>query len=137
MLPLINKPKKTKNKVYPDAGVAAMLSYQWQERSFKIDSLNARRPVSADDELVVLACPDPPGADDALRLVRAVGEQDEKAGTLERPIVLFNQRLSSGDVGIGLNARRIRENFLQRFAVTYSLRPVGEIGTVSKAREKP
>ena len=36
----------------------------------------------------------------------------------------------SGDVGIGLNARRLRENFLNRFNVTYSLRPVGELGTV-------
>jgi hypothetical protein len=36
----------------------------------------------------------------------------------------------SGDVGIGLNARRLRENFLKRFNVTYSLRPVGEVGTV-------
>jgi hypothetical protein len=33
-------------------------------------------------------------------------------------------------VGIGLNARRLRENFLKRFNVTYSLRPVGEVGTV-------
>lgn len=36
----------------------------------------------------------------------------------------------SGDVGLGLNARRLRNNFLQRFNVTYSLRPVGEVGTV-------
>jgi hypothetical protein len=36
----------------------------------------------------------------------------------------------SGDVGIGLNARRLRDNFLKRFTITYSLRPVGEIGTV-------
>jgi hypothetical protein len=36
----------------------------------------------------------------------------------------------SGDVGIGLNARRLRETFLKRFNVTYSLRPVGEVGTV-------
>jgi hypothetical protein len=38
----------------------------------------------------------------------------------------------SGDVGIGLNARRLRDNFLKRFVTTYSLRPVGEIGTVFK-----
>ncbi|KAF8072802.1 AGO3 [Scenedesmus sp. PABB004] len=116
--------------IYPDAGVAAMLSYQWGDRSFAIDSLNARRPVSPDDELIVLCCPDPPGAEEAQRAVRQVGEQDEAAGSMERPIVLFNQRLSSGDVGIGLNARRLRSTFLQRFNVTYSLRPVGEVGTV-------
>lgn len=36
----------------------------------------------------------------------------------------------SGDVGIGLNARRLRTNFTNRFNITYSLRPVGEVGTV-------
>lgn len=44
-------------QVYPDAGVAAMLAYQWQDRGFEIDSLNARRPVKAEDELLVIACP--------------------------------------------------------------------------------
>eukprot|EP00878_Enallax_costatus_P020024 GHUV01021153.1.p1 GENE.GHUV01021153.1~~GHUV01021153.1.p1 ORF type:complete len:236 (+),score=74.14 GHUV01021153.1:722-1429(+) len=116
--------------VYPDAGVAAMLSHQWTDKAFGVDSLNARRPVSADDDLVVICCPDPFAAEECQRAVRQVGEQDEKAGALDRPVVLFNQRLSSGDVGIGLNARRLRDNFLKRFTVTYSLRPVGEVGTV-------
>lgn len=102
------------------------------------------------------------------------GEQDEAQGVPERPIVLFNQRLSrcvaccmclqclklqvggllhvlavaeatelisqqvpsspapqcSGDVGIGLNARRLRESFTNQFLVTYSLRPIGDLGTV-------
>ena len=38
--------------------------------------------------------------------------------------------LCSGDVGIGLNARRLRQSFTNRFNITYSLRPVGELGTV-------
>ncbi|GIL48885.1 hypothetical protein Vafri_5306, partial [Volvox africanus] len=116
--------------VYPDAGVAAMLSHQWQDRAFNIASLNDRRPVDSDDELVVIACVDPPGAEDCIRVVRQIREQDEQAGVLDRPIVLFNQRMSSGDVGLGLNARRIRNEFLKNFAVTYSLRPIGDIGTV-------
>ncbi|GIL69195.1 hypothetical protein Vretimale_12588 [Volvox reticuliferus] len=116
--------------VYPDAGVAAMLSHQWQDRAFNIASLNDRRPVDSDDELIVIACVDPPGADDCIRVVRQVREQDEQAGVLDRPIVLFNQRMSSGDVGLGLNARRIRNEFLKNFVVTYSLRPIGDIGTV-------
>ena len=33
-------------------------------------------------------------------------------------------------MGIGLNARRLRETFLKRFNVTYSLRPVADVGTV-------
>jgi hypothetical protein len=80
--------------VYPDAGVAAMLAYQWPERAFAIDSLNARRPVTPEDELIVIACPDPPGADDCVRAVRQVGDQDEAAGVQDRPVVLLNQRLS-------------------------------------------
>lgn len=49
-----------------------MLSYQWQDRTFTIDSLNSRRPVNTSDELIVIACPDPPGAEDCLRTVRQV-----------------------------------------------------------------
>jgi hypothetical protein len=170
--------------IYPDAGVAAMLAHNWSadERAFAIDSLNARRPVSGDDDLIVICCPDPFTAEECQRTVRQVTEADEKAGVMERPVVLFNQRLSrcvrvcgwvggwvwarmcmcmgrprlqrlraraaarlagrrhhlqtphtrthSGDVGLGLNARRLRENFLKRFNITYSLRPVGELGTV-------
>lgn len=36
----------------------------------------------------------------------------------------------SGDVGIGLNIRRMRSQFLSTFTTTYSLRPVGDIGSV-------
>ena len=36
----------------------------------------------------------------------------------------------SGDVGIGLNVRRMRTDFLSAFTVTYSLRPLGEFGTI-------
>ena len=36
----------------------------------------------------------------------------------------------SGDVGLGLNARRLRDRYLASFSVTYSLRPIGEIGSV-------
>lgn len=36
----------------------------------------------------------------------------------------------SGDVGIGLNVRRMRDQFLSTFTTTYSLCPIGDIGTV-------
>ena len=45
---------------------------------------------------------------------------------------MFNPRLVSGDVGIGLNVRRLRDGFLSTFATAYALRPVGEVGTVYK-----
>jgi len=124
------------NVLYPDAGVAAMLSYQWKKEEegggvgFKINSLMDRLPVSKDDELVIVACPDPFGAEECIRLVRSVGEQDEREGREYRPVVLFNPRLNSGDVGLGLNARRMRSTFLNNFVVTYSLRPINEVGSV-------
>lgn len=55
-------------QVYPDVGVAAMLKNQWTDAPFGFASLNDRRPVAADDDIVVLAAPDPPGADDAMRI---------------------------------------------------------------------
>lgn len=43
-----------------------------------------------------------------------------------------NERLfsHSGDVGVGLSVRRMRDRFLSTFTTTYSLRPIGEEGTV-------
>lgn len=43
---------------------------------------------------------------------------------------MFNPRLASGDVGVGLSIRRMRENFLSRFTTTYSLRPIADVGSV-------
>lgn len=42
-------------------GVAAMLKNQWQDASFAFASLGDRKIVSEDDDLVVLAAPDPQG----------------------------------------------------------------------------
>ena len=38
--------------------------------------------------------------------------------------MLFRSRLASGDAGVGLNVRRMRERFLGKMTVTYSLRPL-------------
>ena len=43
---------------------------------------------------------------------------------------MFNPRLASGDVGVGLAIRRMREQFLGRFTTTYSLRPIADVGSV-------
>ena len=44
-----------------------MLKNQWQDADFRFASLSDRNPVSEDDDLIVLAAPDPQGAccDDA------------------------------------------------------------------------
>ncbi|KAK9836144.1 hypothetical protein WJX81_004435 [Elliptochloris bilobata] len=110
--------------LYPDIGVASMLKNQWQDDvGFQIAAVNDREPVAEDDDLVVLAAPDPQSLDKVMQVVRTLENQ--------RPVVLFNPRLASGDVGIGLNVRRMRDKFLGSFTTTYSLRPVGDdLGSV-------
>ena len=112
--------------LFPDAGVAALLSQRWRGQvAFTLGSLNDRSPLPPSGEpprALVICAADPQGADDAARAAGAA----EASGAA---VVLLNPRLASGDAGIGLNARRMRENFLSRLAVTYCLRPVGD-GTV-------
>lgn len=48
-------------QLYPDMGVAAMLKNQWPEVSFRIGSLGDRSPIGPDDDVIVLAAPDPQG----------------------------------------------------------------------------
>lgn len=108
--------------IYPDAGVSAMLKNQWTDAPFYFGSLNDRKPVQETDKIIVLAAPDPPSLQDVLRI--------EKSLAPGQALVMFNPRLASGDVGLGLNVRRLRESFLSAFVTTYSLRPVGDIGSV-------
>eukprot|EP01024_Parvocaulis_polyphysoides_P054924 TRINITY_DN5574_c0_g3_i1.p1 TRINITY_DN5574_c0_g3~~TRINITY_DN5574_c0_g3_i1.p1 ORF type:complete len:336 (-),score=49.42 TRINITY_DN5574_c0_g3_i1:196-1158(-) len=121
---IVSKTDSKVKAVYPDIGVAAMLQNQWTDARFSISSLNDFNPVDKDDELVIIAAPDPQGLKDLMKMV----QQNEENQSLQ--YVLFNPRLASGDIGIGLAARRIRDRFLTQFQVTYSLRPIGEIGTV-------
>ena len=118
--------------LYPDAGVAAMLASQWggsgaeKGLAFDIAAITDRQPARAGvDDVVVLAAPDPQSLAAAVKAAEAARD----AGI---PCVMFNPRLVSGDVGIGLNVRRLRDGFLSTFATAYALRPVGEVGTVYK-----
>lgn len=110
--------------IYPDAGVAAMLTNNWADAGFQISSLNDRKPVSSSDEVIIVAAPDPPGLDYLMKIGRNLEEGQS--------LVLFNPRVASGDVGVGLNIRRLRESFLKEFVTVYSLRPIGDVGTVFK-----
>ncbi|KAI7838252.1 hypothetical protein COHA_007941 [Chlorella ohadii] len=116
------QPGKKIRAVYPDVGVAAMLKNQWTDATFGFASLNDRKPVAAEDEIIVLAAPDPQGADDAIRISGQLAEG--------QAMVMFNPRLASGDVGVGLSVRRMRDSFLNRFTTTYSLRPIADVGSV-------
>lgn len=116
------QPSLRMRAIYPDAGVAAMLRNKWPDAPFQLSSLNDRLPVKQDDQLIVVAAPDPPGLDAVIKL----------SASLEpgQSLIMFNPRLASGDVGVGLNIRRLRESFLKSFVTTYSLRPIGDVGTV-------
>ena len=117
--------------LYPDAGVAAMLKSQWGggdkgKLAFDVAAITDRQPARPGvDDVVVLAAPDP----QSLAACVKAAEAARDAGI---PCVMFNPRLVSGDVGIGLNVRRLRDGFLSTFATAYALRPVGEVGTVYK-----
>jgi len=116
------RPSSRIRAIYPDAGVAAMLRNQWPDATFSFSSLNDRIAVTTDDELIVLAAPDPPGLESLMKI--SCNLQHGQS------LVMFNPRLASGDVGVGLNIRRLRETFLKDFVTTYSLRPVGDVGSV-------
>jgi len=106
--------------VFPDAGSAAMLKARWggSECGFDIASVDDRNLVGNDfDGVLVFAAPDPMSLE---KVQRATGRANE----LGCPVVLLNPRLASGDAGVGLNVRRMRDNFLGKMTVTYSLRPL-------------
>lgn len=109
--------KKTR-AVFPDMGVGAMLKNRWEGKvTFLVSSLDDREPVSEDDELVIITCPDPPSIKKTIAIC-------EKCTEMGIPVVMFNPRLASGDVGIGTNVRELRKNFTSTFNITYSLYPL-------------
>jgi len=111
--------------VFPDAGAAAGLAQRWSGAiSFSIASLNDRALLRPGDRVVVVCAPDPQGVEASQRVAAEALESGAS-------IVLLNPRLASGDAGIGLNARRLRERFVNQFTVSYSLRPLAD-GTVFK-----
>lgn len=122
-------PGRRARVLYPDMGVAAMLANEWQDRVFDVSAMTDRRAVQEDDDLIFLAAPDPPTLDDCRRSERDAGPT--------RPVVMFNPRLTSGDVGAGLSMRRLREQFLGPFQVVYSICPVGDVGSVFRRYGQP
>ncbi|KAI5057639.1 hypothetical protein GOP47_0027654 [Adiantum capillus-veneris] len=109
--------------IFPDAGAAALLKHTWSGSTFSFASLNDRRPVSKEDEVVVLVVPDYQMLAEVRKIASHLSEDTEE---LERPLIMWNPRLFSGDVGIGLNVRRTRDNFVSTFTVVYSMRPLSQ-----------
>lgn len=75
-------------QVFPDIGVAAYLKRTWTDAEFRLASLNDRKPVVGDEDLVIVAAADPQGAGDCVKLAEMVPPTT--------PLVLFNARLVSG-----------------------------------------
>jgi hypothetical protein len=101
-------------------GVAAMLRNQWQDVPFRIGSLGDRAIVAPDDNLLVVAAPDPQGPSPELRNKRmglapatalhcgcgwaTLTRRGARAGLSDvlrmlaaaedRPVVMFNPRLA-------------------------------------------
>jgi hypothetical protein len=104
--------------IFPDAGAAALLKYQWTDAEFKCASLSDRKPVDVEDEVVVMIIPDHQMVESVERIASQLSDDPI------RPLVMWNPRLVSGDVGVGFNVRNLRRNFLSTFTTVYSMRPL-------------
>lgn len=104
--------------IFPDAGAAALLKYQWKEASFGFSSLSDRKPVQDEDEVVVMIVPDY----QMLEYVERIASQ--LSGDSPRSLIMWNPRLVSEDVGVGFNVRKLRKYFLSTFTTVYSMRPL-------------
>ncbi|XP_023546458.1 uncharacterized protein LOC111805575 [Cucurbita pepo subsp. pepo] len=104
--------------VFPDAGAAALLEYRWKDASFKISSLSDRKPVDTADEIVVMVVPDYQMLENVEKIAAALSDDPP------RPLIMWNPRLISEDVGVGFNVRKLRRYFLSTFTTVYSMRPL-------------
>ncbi|XP_047947051.1 uncharacterized protein LOC125193325 [Salvia hispanica] len=104
--------------IFPDAGAAALLKYQWKDAAFGFSSLGDRKPVSSEDEIIVMVVPDY----QMLSYVEKVAS--ELSDDPPRPLIMWNPRLISEDVGVGINVRQLRRNFLSTFTTVYSMKPL-------------
>ncbi|KAK4378968.1 hypothetical protein RND71_000830 [Anisodus tanguticus] len=104
--------------IFPDAGAAALLKYRWKDATFEFASLGDRKPVSREDEIIVMVVPDYQMLEYVERIASDLSDDPP------RPLIMWNPRLISEDVGVGINVRRLRRNFLSTFTVAYSMRPL-------------
>ncbi|GAV63163.1 DUF1995 domain-containing protein [Cephalotus follicularis] len=104
--------------VFPDAGAAALLKYQWKDAAFGFSSLSDRKPVENEDEIVVMVVPDYQMLEYVQRIASNLSDDPP------RPLIMWNPRLISEDVGVGINVRNLRRYFLRTFTTVYSMRPL-------------
>ncbi|VVB15255.1 unnamed protein product [Arabis nemorensis] len=104
--------------VFPDAGAAALLKYQWKDAAFGFASLSDRRPVEKEDEIIVMVVPDYQMLEYVEKIAKGLADDPP------RPLIMWNPRLISEDVGVGFNVRKLRRYFLSTFTTVYSMRPL-------------
>lgn len=104
--------------IFPDAGAAALLKYKWKDATFGFASLSDRKPVNNEDELIVMVVPDYQMLEYVERIASQLSDDPP------RPLLMWNPRLVSEDVGVGFNVRKLRRYFLRTFTVVYSMRPL-------------
>ncbi|KAI9084841.1 hypothetical protein K1719_033247 [Acacia pycnantha] len=104
--------------IFPDAGAAALLKYRWKDAAFKFASLSDRRPVESEDGIVVMVVPDYQMLEYVERIASNLSNDPP------RPLIMWNPRLISEDVGVGVNVRKLRRYFLSTFTTVYSMRPL-------------
>ncbi|KAK9130062.1 hypothetical protein Sjap_010549 [Stephania japonica] len=103
--------------IFPDAGAAALLKYRWKDAAFGFSSLSDRKPVESEDEIVVMVVPDYQMLEYVEKIANSLSDDPP------RPLIMWNPRLVSEDVGVGFNVRKLRRYFLSTFTVVYSMRP--------------
>ncbi|MFQ6635179.1 hypothetical protein Gotur_011002 [Gossypium turneri] len=123
--------------IFPDAGAAALLKYRWKDAAFGfarfaytnaihacailflcLSSLSDRKPVESQDEIIVMLVPDYQMLERVQRIASELSDDPP------RPLVMWNPRLISEDVGVGVNVRQLRRYFLSSFTTVYSMRPL-------------
>ncbi|KNA18005.1 hypothetical protein SOVF_074670 [Spinacia oleracea] len=103
--------------IFPDTGAAALLKYQWKDAAFGFSSLSDRKPVQDEDEIIVMVVPDYQMLEYVQKIATLLADDPP------RPLIMWNPRLVSEDVGVGFNVRKLRRYFLRTFSVVYSMRP--------------
>ncbi|PWA33954.1 hypothetical protein CTI12_AA623740 [Artemisia annua] len=104
--------------IFPDAGAAALLKYNWNDAKFGFASLSDRKPVEKEDEIVVMVLPDYQMLEYVERIATNLSDDPP------RPLIMWNPRLISEEVGIGFNVRKLRKYFLRTFTTVYSMKPL-------------
>ncbi|KAB1202263.1 hypothetical protein CJ030_MR8G010097 [Morella rubra] len=100
--------------IFPDAGAAALLKYKWKDAAFGFSSLSDRKPVETEDEIVVMVVPDY----QMLEYVQKIAS--DLSDDPPRSLIMWNPRLISEDVGVGVNVRQLKRTF----TTVYSMRPM-------------